>query len=74
MKLKYPVFNPLLGLVRRGMRPQYEQEVREDQFVLENIVCKDTSLQQLKLSRFDKIMGMNRDRVARHYRDQQSTS
>jgi phenylpropionate dioxygenase-like ring-hydroxylating dioxygenase large terminal subunit len=67
MKLKYPVFNPLLGLVRRGMRPQYEREVREDQFVLENIVCQDTSLQQLKLSRFDKIMGMNRDRIARHY-------
>lgn len=55
-------------LVKRLMRRQYIKEVNEDQRVLNGLADKTVSLEGMKLSRFDRVMGMNRQRINKLYR------
>lgn len=57
-------------LVKRLMRRQYVKEVDEDQRVLDGLADKRVSLIGMKLSRFDRVMGMNRQRINQIYRRQ----
>lgn len=55
-------------LTRWLMRRQYVKEVNEDQRVLNGLADKKVSLAGMKLSRFDRVMGMNRQRINQIYR------
>lgn len=50
------------------MRMKLDQEIRLDVRILENLVDYNTSIEGMKLSRFDKVLGLNRERIARIYR------
>lgn len=68
MRLSNPRMNWFLAFVRPFMRNSIETEVNEDKRVLDGLADKDPSLEGLKLSRFDRILGLNRDRIERIYR------
>lgn len=68
MKLKYPQLHPLLHVVRPIMRHSINKEVNEDKRVLDGLADKRPFLEGLKLSRFDRVLGLNRERVERIYR------
>jgi phenylpropionate dioxygenase-like ring-hydroxylating dioxygenase large terminal subunit len=55
-------------LFRWLMRWKLDAEIRADVKVLENLASQDTSIEGLKLSRFDKPLGLNRERLERVYR------
>ena len=42
--------------------------IDEDAWLLENLADYDTGIDGLKLSRFDKVLGLNRERLRRVYR------
>jgi phenylpropionate dioxygenase-like ring-hydroxylating dioxygenase large terminal subunit len=50
------------------MRWKTDKEIRQDVRVLESLASYDTSIDGLKLSRFDKVLGLNRERLERVYR------
>jgi hypothetical protein len=43
------------------------QTVEEDVFLLENLADKSASLEGMKLSRFDSVLGLTRERLRRIY-------
>jgi hypothetical protein len=67
LKIRWPLFRhlgPQMGwLFRRKLR----QTVDEDAFLLENLADKSPSLEGMKLSRFDPILGLTRERLRRIY-------
>jgi hypothetical protein len=68
VKTRLPLGNagvPLWGWVVRRM---LDGEIRRDVRMLEGLASKDVSVQGLKLSRFDRTLGLNRERIARVYR------
>jgi phenylpropionate dioxygenase-like ring-hydroxylating dioxygenase large terminal subunit len=69
VKSRYPV-GPAGGarLFRWLMRRKLDEEIRLDVRVLENLASYDCSIEGLKLSRFDKPLGLNRERLDRVYR------
>ncbi len=69
VKSRYPV-GPAGGarLFRWLMRWKLDEEIRLDVRVLENLGSYDRSIEGLKLSRFDKPLGLNRERLERVYR------
>lgn len=68
-KSKWPV-PPHGGLLAfRGFtRRKVEREIGGDVGILEGLASHDTSLEGMKLSRFDKALGLNRERIERIYR------
>ena len=54
---------PLASLLRRKIR----QTVDEDALLLENLADKSPGLEGMKLSRFDTILGLTRERLRRIY-------
>ncbi|MFO0809093.1 MAG: Rieske 2Fe-2S domain-containing protein [Gemmataceae bacterium] len=50
------------------MRWQADVEIKKDIFMLENLADQDTGIEGLKLSRFDRVLGLNRERLRRVYR------
>ena len=54
---------PMGWLFRRKLR----QTVDEDAFLLENLADQSSSLEGMKLSRFDPILGLTRERLRRIY-------
>jgi len=74
MRLERPGWNFLLPFVRPFMRHSHDKEIREDQRVLNGLADKQTSLAGLKLSRFDRVLGLNRERIERVYRGDSSAS
>ncbi len=50
------------------MRWQADVEIRRDVFMLENLADKSPGIEGLKLSRFDRVLGLNRERLRRVYR------
>ncbi len=68
MKLSNPCFNPILNVVRPFMRHSINKEVMEDKRVLDGLADKTPTLDGLKLSRFDRVLGLNRERIERVYR------
>jgi phenylpropionate dioxygenase-like ring-hydroxylating dioxygenase large terminal subunit len=67
LKIRWPVIRhlgPQMGwLFRRKLR----RTVEEDAFLLENLADKSPSLEGMKLSRFDPILGLTRERLQRIY-------
>jgi phenylpropionate dioxygenase-like ring-hydroxylating dioxygenase large terminal subunit len=63
-------FGPAGGarLFRPFMMRQLNYEVQLDVNILEGLADKSASLEGMKLSRFDKALGLNRERIERVYR------
>ena len=68
-KSRFPV-GPAGGLrpFRWLMRRAIDREVNADVAMLHHMADYDTSIDGLKLSRFDKVLGLTRERIARIYR------
>jgi phenylpropionate dioxygenase-like ring-hydroxylating dioxygenase large terminal subunit len=67
-KSKWPgpagALRPFKGMMRRML----DREIRLDVEILEGLASQDTSINGLKLSRFDRVLGLNRERIERVYR------
>ena len=50
------------------MRRKLDYEIGLDKRILENLADKKVSMEGMKLSRFDKVLGLNRERIERIYR------
>jgi phenylpropionate dioxygenase-like ring-hydroxylating dioxygenase large terminal subunit len=50
------------------MRRQLDHEIQLDVNILEGLADKNPSIDGMKLSRFDKVLGLNRERIERIYR------
>jgi phenylpropionate dioxygenase-like ring-hydroxylating dioxygenase large terminal subunit len=50
------------------MRRRLDYEIGLDKRILENLADKNVSMEGMKLSRFDKVLGLNRERIDRIYR------
>jgi phenylpropionate dioxygenase-like ring-hydroxylating dioxygenase large terminal subunit len=74
VKSKWP-FPPHGGLVpfRGFIRRRVERELAGDVEILSKLASYDTSIEGMKLSRFDKVLAMNRERIERIYRGNQVT-
>ena len=68
-KSRYP-FGPVGGLrpFRWYMRREIDREIRADVAMLHHLADYGTGIDGLKLSRFDKVLGLTRERIARIYR------
>jgi phenylpropionate dioxygenase-like ring-hydroxylating dioxygenase large terminal subunit len=67
-KSRYPGPGGGLRLVRWLFRREIDREIRSDVSMLYHMADYDTGLEGLKLSRFDKVLGLTRERIARIYR------
>ena len=67
-KSRYPGPAGGLRLVRWLMRREIDREVKADVSMLHHMADYGTGLEGLKLSRFDKVLGLTRERIARVYR------
>ena len=67
-KSRYPGPAGGLRLAKYLFRREIDREVRQDISMLEHMADKDTSIEGLKLSRFDKVLGLTRERINRIYR------
>ncbi len=50
------------------LKRQLNYEIQLDVRILEGLADKDTSIEGMKLSRFDKVLGLNRERIESIYR------
>jgi phenylpropionate dioxygenase-like ring-hydroxylating dioxygenase large terminal subunit len=50
------------------VRKQMRDEIQEDIEILENLADQSPSMEGMKLSRFDKVLGLTRERIQRLYR------
>src|SRR5262249_36846016 len=57
-----------MRLVKWLVRRKLDHEIRLDVRILENLADQRAGLEGMKLSRFDKVLGLNRERVDRVYR------
>ena len=67
LQSRWPLF-PRIGryfswFVRRKIRAT----VDEDALILENLADNSTNLEGMKLSRFDRVLGLTRERIHRIY-------
>jgi phenylpropionate dioxygenase-like ring-hydroxylating dioxygenase large terminal subunit len=67
-KSRYPGPAGGLRLFRWLMRREIDREVKADVSMLYHMAEYDTGLEGLKLSRFDKVLGLTRERINRIYR------
>jgi phenylpropionate dioxygenase-like ring-hydroxylating dioxygenase large terminal subunit len=65
---RYPGPAGGLRLAKYVFRREIDREVRQDIAMLEHLADKSVDIDGLKLSRFDKVLGLTRDRIARIYR------
>jgi nitrite reductase/ring-hydroxylating ferredoxin subunit len=72
-KSSYPGPAGGVRLFKWLMRRQLAYEIQLDVRVLEGLADKNTSIDGMKLSRFDKVLGLNRERIETIYRGQQIT-
>lgn len=57
-----------LRLFRWLMRKHLDREIRLDLEILKGLASHETGVEGMKLSRFDRVLGLNRDRIERVYR------
>jgi phenylpropionate dioxygenase-like ring-hydroxylating dioxygenase large terminal subunit len=57
-----------LRLFRWLMRKHLDRETRLDMEILKGLATHETGVEGMKLSRFDRVLGLNRDRIQRVYR------
>jgi phenylpropionate dioxygenase-like ring-hydroxylating dioxygenase large terminal subunit len=67
-KSRYPGPAGALRLVRWLFRREIDREVRQDIDMLHHLADHDTNITGMKLSRFDKVLGLTRERIDRIYR------
>lgn len=65
---RYPGPNGGLRLIRWLFRRELDREIRADVAILNDLASYDTGLVGLKLGRFDKVLGLTRERIRRIYR------
>jgi phenylpropionate dioxygenase-like ring-hydroxylating dioxygenase large terminal subunit len=67
----FPHYGQYLGrFVRRKIRATVDEDTR----ILENLADRSTLLDGMKLSRFDRVLGMTRERIRRVYRGENGVS
>jgi phenylpropionate dioxygenase-like ring-hydroxylating dioxygenase large terminal subunit len=67
-KSRYPGPAGGLRLVRPLFRSELDKEIRADVAMLHHLADYTTTIEGLKLSRFDKVLGLTRERINRIYR------
>ncbi|MBM4073512.1 MAG: Rieske 2Fe-2S domain-containing protein [Planctomycetes bacterium] len=67
-KSRYPGPAGCMRLFKWLMRRKLNHEINLDVRILENLTDMNTSIEGMKLSRFDKVLGLNRERIDRIYR------
>jgi phenylpropionate dioxygenase-like ring-hydroxylating dioxygenase large terminal subunit len=67
-KSRYPGPNGCLRPIAWLFRKELDKEVRADVSMLNHMADLDPTIEGLKLSRFDKVLGLNRERINRIYR------
>ena len=67
-KSRYPGPAGGLRLAKYLFRREVDREVRQDIAMIEGMADHDPSIDGMKLSRFDKVLGMTRERINRIYR------
>lgn len=65
---RYPGPAGGLRVVRSLFRRELDKEIRSDVSMLYHLANYDTGIEGLKLSRFDKVLGLTRERINRIYR------
>jgi phenylpropionate dioxygenase-like ring-hydroxylating dioxygenase large terminal subunit len=55
------------------MRRQLDAEIRLDVALVEGLASLDPSIEGMKLGRFDRVLGLNRERIERLYRGRSNT-
>jgi phenylpropionate dioxygenase-like ring-hydroxylating dioxygenase large terminal subunit len=71
-KSRYPGLTGGLRFLRWVFRREIDREIRADVSMLDHMASYDTGIEGLKLSRFDKVLGLTRERIASIYRGQSS--
>jgi phenylpropionate dioxygenase-like ring-hydroxylating dioxygenase large terminal subunit len=66
---RWPGLAALTGLLGGFVRGKIRSTIDEDAWLLRNLADYDTDLTGMKLSRFDKVLGLARERLARIYGD-----
>jgi hypothetical protein len=67
-KSRYPGPAGCARLYRWLMLRVLDREIRLDVAMLENLADKNPAVEGMKLSRFDRVLGLNRERIQRIYR------
>ena len=69
-KVNVPIPNRAKGVrpFRRMLLQSISREVDLDVEILESLANKDPGIEGMKLSRFDRVLGLNRERIDRIYR------
>ena len=67
-KMSWPGASLLWPPARVIMLYEFRQEVRADVTLLANMADYSPGMEGMKLSRFDKILGLTRERINRIYR------
>ncbi|GIW79594.1 MAG: hypothetical protein KatS3mg105_1401 [Gemmatales bacterium] len=67
-KSRYPGPAGGVRLFRWLLIPKLAHEIDLDVQILENLADKNPSIEGMKLSRFDRVLGLNRERIERIYR------
>jgi phenylpropionate dioxygenase-like ring-hydroxylating dioxygenase large terminal subunit len=71
-KSRYPGPTGSVSLFRWLFRRMLDHEIQLDRRILENLAEQDPGIDGLKLSRFDRVLGLNRERIERIYRGRNS--
>jgi phenylpropionate dioxygenase-like ring-hydroxylating dioxygenase large terminal subunit len=72
-KSRYPGPGGALRLVRWLFRQQIDREIRADVGMLHHMADYDPDVDGMKLSRFDRVMGLTRERIRRVYRGERTS-
>src|SRR6266403_3407457 len=67
LKIDRPLLRLFRGLAGRLFCRKLHKTVEEDAFLLENLADQSPDLEGMKLSRFDSILGLTRERLRRIY-------
>lgn len=70
-KSRWPGPAGAVRLFRWLMRRKLDHEIKLDQRILEGLADYNVHVDGMKLSRFDKVLGLNRERINRIYRGEQ---
>ncbi len=67
-KSRYPGPAGGMRLFKWLLRSKLDHEIKLDVRILEGLADKNPGIEGMKLSRFDKVLGLNRERIQRIYR------
>ena len=67
---RYPGPNGCVRLFKWLLVPMLSHEIDLDMDILDNLADKSPGIEGMKLSRFDRVLGLNRERIDKVYRGQ----